>query len=178
MLTASTTNRTLRRLRIMGTLSALALSTAGCLMPPGSPGPTGGNVGYPAPASFAIVSDRGLCLDVHGPDLNRNGGRVQVWDCHGGVNQTFYFDGGAVVSEAGLCLDVHGPDLRKNGGRVQFWECHGGINQQWSYNERSGALQSAGGLCLDADGHNAHRNGGRVQVWQCLRNTNQRWYPQ
>src|SRR4051794_2453040 len=70
------------------------------------------------------------CLDVNGPQVQTNGARVQIWDCHGGPNQLWRFERGRIVSVAnGRCLDVHGPDAGFNGARVQTWDCNGAPNQ-------------------------------------------------
>ena len=97
-----------------------------------------------------LAINNGLCLDVHGPDMYVNGGRIQVWGCHGGINQQWRLEQGMLINQGGLCLDVHGPDMYVNGGRVQVWGCHGGINQQWRLEQ--GMLINQGGLCLDVHG--------------------------
>ncbi len=121
-----------------------------------------------------VVSGDGKCLDVHYPDRFLNGGRVQIWDCHGGINQQWHLEGGALVSGNGKCLDVHHPDRFLNGGRVQIWDCHGGENQQW--NVEGSALVSDNGKCLDVHGPERHLNGGRVQIWDCHGGINQQWH--
>ncbi len=128
------------------------------------------------PRYYQMVQYSGLCLDVHAPDVRRNGGRVQTWDCTGGANQAFEFVGSSLVTPEGMCLDVNGHERTKNGGRVQVWECNGNINQRWHYSPNNGQLVNAAGLCLDADGHQRGQNGGRVQVWECLNNINQQWF--
>jgi hypothetical protein len=57
-----------------------------------------------------LVSGDSKCLDVHSPDRVTNGGRVQIWECHGGINQQWRFAGNMLVSGNGMCLDVHYPD--------------------------------------------------------------------
>lgn len=115
-----------------------------------------------------VRTGAGLCLDVHAPDIAKDGGRVQVWACSGQAQQRWSYDSAAsaVRISSGLCLDVHAPDMTKNGGRVQVWACNGAQQQQWTP-LANGALRNAGGLCLDVHAPDQAKNGGRVQVWQC-----------
>ncbi len=61
------------------------------------------------------------------------GTRLQIWDCHGGANQQWVFNGNGTISSAqtGLCLDVNGAGTA-NGSAVIVWSCHGGTNQRWA----------------------------------------------
>lgn len=120
-----------------------------------------------------IRSGAGKCLDVHAPDQNNNGARVQVWDCNGSVQQSWRYKHGAIRSAANLCLDVHAPDQRNNGGRVQVWACNGSPQQTWSL--QGGAIRSGAGKCLDVHAPDQGTNGGRVQVWDCNGSQQQRW---
>lgn len=130
----------------------------------------------PASRYYQLVQQSGLCLDVHAPDVRRNGAKVQTWQCTGGDNQAFEFVDNALVTPEGMCLDVDGHARTKNGGRVQIWKCEGNVNQRWYYSPSNGQLVNEAGLCLDADGHSRGRNGGKVQVWQCQNNHNQQWF--
>ncbi len=112
------------------------------------------------------------CLDVLGfnPD---NGARVGVWDCWGGANQTWYWDGGQIRSFMNhKCLDVLGfnPD---NGARVGMWDCWGGANQMW-YRDGGQIRSSMNHKCLDLLRFNPH-NGARVGMWDCRGGANQLW---
>lgn len=123
---------------------------------------------------FSIVNEAGLCLDVHGEDLGRDGARVQMWPCHGGPNQLWRFDRGMLLSASGGCLDVHGDDVGRPGGRVQMWSCHGASNQQWMV-QPNDALTSSSGGCLDIEGGAVHTAGTRVIMWTCHGAVNQRF---
>jgi M6 family metalloprotease-like protein len=123
-----------------------------------------------------IRTGAGLCLDVHAPEFDTNGGRVQAWACNGMPQQRWTFDrsSGAIRISSGLCLDVHAPDMAVNGGRVQVWACNGQQQQQWTP-QADGTLRNGGGLCLDVHAPDQSTNGARVQVWQCNGQTQQRF---
>ena len=88
----------------------------------------------PMSATAGEIRNRAdMCLDVHRPDLTNNGGKVQIWDCNGQIQQQWSVkSNGEIRNGAGMCLDVHRPDLTNNGGKVQVWDCNGEIQQQWS----------------------------------------------
>jgi hypothetical protein len=115
-----------------------------------------------------IRTGANLCLDVHAPDIAKNGAKVQVWGCHRQPNQLWAYDRTTRMLRVtgGLCLDVHTPEMTTNGGRVQLWACHGQPNQQWTP-AADGTLRNGGGLCLDVHAPDQFKNGGRVQVWAC-----------
>ena len=125
-----------------------------------------------------ITSADGMCLDLHGPDVGQQGGRVQVWKCLAGDNQRFIFlpDDGLLVAASGMCLEAVGPD---NGAPVRAFGCDGNEAQIWETREISeggmALVHKATGRCLDAHGPEAKRNGGRIQLWDCFYGNNQRW---
>ena len=123
------------------------------------------------PVMFALRSKTGKCLDVHGPDVQRNGGRVQVWDCHGGANQNWQQRDGALISSTGMCLDA--PGAAANGGPIQISTCNGSPGQQWTRTEET--YVNANGLCLDVARSSLMNNGGKVLVWSCHGGNNQKW---
>jgi Ricin-type beta-trefoil lectin domain len=122
-----------------------------------------------------------LCIDI--PDLGRlpqNGDPVQVFQCHGGINQEFAIqnDGTIRVQRGGLCLDV--PNFGRppqNGDQLQVFGCHGGINQQFDA-MADGTVRSrwTGGLCLDVPVLGREpQNGDRLQVFGCHGGVNQQF---
>ena len=146
------------------------------VVPPPPPAPP------PPPQSipgFPLVAENGKCLDVDSGGFNAraNGGRVQLWDCHGGSNQQWHLEGTAIVAANGKCLDADGGPYqsRSNGARVQVWDCHGGPNQQWRH--AGGNILSTNGKCLDVNGgeFNARSNGAHITLWDCNGGPNQRW---
>ncbi len=129
---------------------------------------------------FTVVSEGGLCLEVHGAEAGRDGARVQMWTCHGGPNQLWRFERGTLVSASGGCLDVHGGDLANrhvNGplARLHTWSCHGNVNQQWRIDPGASALVSAAGGCLDVEAGAIHQVGQRAISWTCHGQVNQRF---
>ncbi len=124
----------------------------------------------PAMASGQVIrTGAGLCLDVHAPDMAKNGGRVQVWNCSGQPQQLWTYDRAtsAIRVSSGLCLDVHAAEMTMNGGRVQVWACNGQVQQQWTPMPGGAIRSNRAGLCLDVHAPDQAINGGRVQVWQC-----------
>jgi hypothetical protein len=129
--------------------------------------------------TFSLRSDNGKCLDISSSDFSarRNGGKVQLWDCHGGQNQRWWFDKGALVSSGGKCLDVHSGDYtsRRNGGLIQVWDCNNSANQKWTLNGK--ALTTGNSLCLDVHrpDFDSRASGAKVQLWDCNGSENQNW---
>ena len=123
-----------------------------------------------------LLKNGNKCLDVNGPQVQVNGARVQLWDCHGGVNQQWRMErGGRIVSMANnRCLDLNGPDTGDNGGRIQVWDCHGGPNQHWRH-ERGALIVQADNRCLDVHGPDIGQNRAHVQSWDCHFGPNQQW---
>ncbi|MGW6245306.1 extracellular catalytic domain type 1 short-chain-length polyhydroxyalkanoate depolymerase [Streptomyces roseolus] len=114
----------------------------------------------------------GKCLDVPGFST-ANGTQTQIWDCHGGSNQTWTRTASKQLTVYGgtKCLDGTGTTA---GSAVAIRDCDGGTRQQWNLNA-DGSLTNAGsGLCLDVAGA-ATTPGTKVQLWGCHGGGNQRW---
>lgn len=119
----------------------------------------------------------GKCLDIVGPDLGKDGGRVHIWDCNDAPNQKWKLYKGRLKNiEGNKCLDVPGgPGWNSNGRGVQLWECNDAPNQQWRI-DAQGRLVNGAGRCLDIPGGpNWARNGNNVQLWDCNGAPNQQW---
>lgn len=136
-----------------------------------------------APEPLRIVSGAALCLDVHAPDQNKDGGKVQVFACNGSPQQTWVLDKGAnrIISLTGKCLDVHAPDQNRDGGRVQVWTCNNSAQQTWfapdpaEQGAPGAAINARSGKCLDVHAPRQTQNGTPVQVWTCNGLKQQRW---
>jgi hypothetical protein len=125
-------------------------------------------------AGDEIRSGAGKCLDVHAPCQGDNGCEVQVWDCNGSRQQTWFASGGGEIkSGANKCLDVHAPCQGDNGCRVQVWDCNHSPQQTW--NVSGGEISSGAGKCLDVHSPCQGNNGCKVQVWGCNGSRQQRW---
>lgn len=141
-------------------------------------------VGRPEPLEIdiditgPIASVDGMCLDLNGPDIGKQGGRIQVWQCHGSDNQRFIFlpDDGLLATASGMCLEAIGPD---NGAPVLAFGCDGREAQIWETRETPQGgiafVHRATGRCLDAHGPESKSDGGRIQIWDCFNGNNQRW---
>jgi hypothetical protein len=120
-----------------------------------------------------LVSGVGKCLDVHSPDKNKNGGKVQVWDCVQAAQQRWTLRNGQLISDVGKCLDVDSSEQNRNGAKVQVWDCNQSIQQRWTV--KDGQLISGFGKCLDVHFPDQYRNGAKVQVWDCNQSIQQWW---
>jgi hypothetical protein len=133
-----------------------------------------GSTGSALTTAPIIISGAKKCLDVNLPDQSTNGGKVQVWDCNNGLQQTWRIDGQAIKSGAGKCLDVNLPDQSTNGGKVQVWDCNNGLQQTWRIDGQE--IRSGAGKCLDVNLPDQSKNGGKVQVWDCNNGLQQTWF--
>jgi hypothetical protein len=128
-----------------------------------------------APASAAtgtvVGVASGRCVDVPGASQT-NGTQLQLWDCHGGTNQSFTSTASGQFQVYGSkCLDAAGTGA---GAKVQIWDCSGGANQQWTIGADGSIRGVQSGLCLDAA--NARTaNGTLLQLWTCNGGGNQKW---
>jgi hypothetical protein len=113
------------------------------------------------------------CLEILGFD-NSNGAPVGMWDCVGGINQQWYWDGTQIRSAMNnKCLEILSFD-NNNGAYVGMWDCWGGSNQQWYFD--NGMVRSyMNNKCLEVLGYN-NSNGARAGMWDCWGTSNQLWY--
>ena len=118
-------------------------------------------------------SGSGRCVDI--PDNSIVAGtQATLWDCHGGVNQTFTRSPrGELVVYGNQCLDADHAGTT-NGTKVMLWGCNGQANQQWNLNANGTVTNRQSGLCLDAAGAGI-ANGTPVQLWSCTGAANQKW---
>ncbi|MFT3809953.1 MAG: ricin-type beta-trefoil lectin domain protein [Micropepsaceae bacterium] len=108
------------------------------------------------------------CLDLT-PD-----GRLVVWTCHGGENQTFAYAsrGSARILVNGKCLEAP-----KNGnGPVRGVSCNVNSAEQLWTAETSGRIQNRKGGCMDVAA-SATADGTEILRWNCTGNRNQKFKP-
>lgn len=82
----------------------------------------------------AFTPDGNLCVDDKGAG-GRDDDQIQIWNCNGGLNQRWRYDGRQLLSFNHKCLD-----LSKGGTWLSFWgnqpailyRCNGQDNQKWS----------------------------------------------
>ncbi|MFI5916835.1 RICIN domain-containing protein [Dactylosporangium sp. NPDC051541] len=135
---------------------------------------TGGGV-VTNPASFTLRGQgSGRCLDITG-GAQVNGTLAEIWDCSGGVNQSFSSTaaGELRVYNGTKCLDVYNKST-VNGAAVEIWDCNGQPNQQFRTNTDGTVTAVGANKCLDVNG-GATANGTKVQIWDCNGGTNQKW---
>ncbi|MGM0647934.1 MAG: RICIN domain-containing protein [Bacteroidota bacterium] len=77
-------------------------------------------------------------LDVSMSTINKNGGKIQIWDQNSESQQLFSFEYAGAPNtwyiknkRSGKYLDAAKSEINKNGGKVQQWTFHGGDNQKW-----------------------------------------------
>lgn len=122
-------------------------------------------LGGEARAASLIKARNNMCLDV-ADGANRNGARLQLWNCDAGnKNQQFTLADGRLKAANGRCVDVK-DGYRGNGGALQLWDCaQGNGNQAWEMAGQNIRLQGTN-LCIDVvDGQFVA--GGRLQTFQC-----------
>ncbi|MFF5120157.1 ricin-type beta-trefoil lectin domain protein, partial [Dactylosporangium aurantiacum] len=138
--------------------------------------PTGGTTSasatpstQPGTAKRIVGAQSGRCVDV--PNSSRtNGTRVQLYDCHGQINQQWTLTSSRQLTVYGsMCLDAAGSG---NGSAVQIYSCNGQANQQWNVNSNGTISGVQSGRCLDVWGTN---NGQQIQIYDCNGQANQRF---
>jgi lysophospholipase L1-like esterase len=131
-----------------------------------------GSIGDPGSSSGAALvgTGSGRCLDVPNGST-ANGTQPIIWDCSGGANQRWTYDG-QTLRALGRCLDS--PTGATAGAKAQLWACSGAANQRWTFTSGGTIRNSQSGLCLDVSG-NATANGTAVALWTCTNAPNQLW---
>lgn len=147
---------------------AYAISFLGLDQGGGDGDPGGGDAG-------ALRSvGAGKCLDVPGQTTN-NSTRLQIWDCHGGVNQQWTRSSAEELTvysgSSTRCLDAEGAGTSP-GTRLIIYSCHGGANQKWRMNDDGSVTGVQSGLCLEVA---STSNGAAVRLGTCTGSSNQRW---
>jgi Ricin-type beta-trefoil lectin domain len=113
------------------------------------------------------------CLAISGIDPS-NGAHVVMWDCTGGAEQHWYWNGEEIRNYLNnRCLAISGVDPN-NGAHVVMWDCTGGAEQHW-YRDGSQIKNRLNNRCLDILGVNPN-NGAHVGMWDCSGSANQQWY--
>lgn len=116
--------------------------------------------------SMVLVNEGGKCLDVHAPDLRKDGGLVQVYECKETEGEYWSWNGNALRNGGGKCLQGDREPTATHRGLVQVWSCNRSVQQQWRM--QNGALVHQGtGLCLDVDRGTMNQDRGHVQLWTC-----------
>jgi hypothetical protein len=134
--------------------------------------------------TWQLVGDRvvnaasGRCLDAVGGS-SADGTRLQLFDCHGGANQSWSVPVETSVAEQfggaeGTCVES-ADGVVDNGTPTQLARCDRNFrHQDWAF-YTDGTLR-ASGKCLDAAGAGTS-NGTRVNLFDCHGGPNQLWRP-
>lgn len=145
-------------------------------------GTDGGSGGAPPPpeqpaavGSLIIGQGSNRCVDVPNAQdgIGRDGTKLHLWDCMGGANQKWDFQGDGTVRALGLCMDVaHGS--RDDGAAIQLARCSGNPAQQFVLSGAGDLVNPQANKCVDADDHGT-ANGTRLLLWTCAGTPNQKW---
>jgi len=144
------------------------------------------------PIVVQSYEERGACLDADKDTVNRNGGKVQVWDCNGSRWQNWLFDEtetpGQYLMRGGKdsdfrCLDADNSVAFHN--KLQMWGCFIGRrhdNQYWSLVPnplgRGYFLVSAlNGRCAQVENNDFRRGSGLFLADCDAFSVQQRWRP-
>lgn len=160
-----------RMARLIATTVGVAALSVGLLVTPAAAAPDEGagiNV-----ATFELRSNwNNKCVEILGLN-NGNGAGVGAWDCWGGANQRWYWDGTQIRSLMNhKCLEILGVS-NSNGAQLGMWDCWGGANQQW-YWEGSRLKSYLNHKYVDLLYHD-NRNGAWVGMWPWTGQSNQSW---
>ncbi|WP_432991284.1 RICIN domain-containing protein [Dactylosporangium sp. CA-233914] len=124
-------------------------------------------VGVPPVGSPVSVLNpqSGRCLEGYGTGT-ANGTQVNIWNCHGGTNQTWTRTAaGELRLYGGKCLDVS-DNATANGTKVQLWDCNGTTAQKFTFNADGTLVGAGSGKCVDVTSSGT-ANGTLVQLYQC-----------
>jgi hypothetical protein len=116
----------------------------------------------------------GRCLDAKDAQSASNGGRVQMYTCHGHANQQWKWGSGytggmhQITLANGMCLDADATTIPQNGTKVQVWSCNLSVQQTWTpvrlgngyLMVNDGATKALGRLVV------LQANGSIAQLWQ------------
>lgn len=114
----------------------------------------------------------GLCLDIKDGD-SKDGGLVELYDCGGGWNQNWEFEGKMLINPSSVrCLGPEG-GRKSVGTPVRLYNCNGSDGQQWEF--KDAALRNfSSGYCLSLKDNN-EEEGAPVQLDTCTGDIKQNW---
>lgn len=131
--------------------------------------------------------DPNKCWDADLNSINRNGTKMQLWDCNNtAAHQAFYItqnpEGYFRFQNVanGRYLDADLNSMNRNGTIVQLWDYIAGAKNQWwagyEIPECYVRLQSpSSGRYLTAEGQVA-ANGTRLQLWDFMAGARSQWW--
>ncbi|SET57740.1 lectin [Stigmatella erecta] len=121
-----------------------------------------------------VSASSGRCLDV-AQESRTPGAVLQIYGCHGGINQAFTFTAAGELRtyDNTLCVDTASGQTAQ-GARAVIATCTGLPAQKWVFNANGTVVHTASGLCLDVEGAKT-ADGTSAIVWTCNGQTNQKW---
>ncbi|WP_164001802.1 lectin [Pyxidicoccus caerfyrddinensis] len=121
-----------------------------------------------------VSAASGRCLDVQAESRTPGAG-LQLYGCHGRINQAFTFTAAGELRtyDNALCVDTASGQTAQ-GTRAVIATCTGLPAQKWTLNANGAVVHTASGLCLDVEGAKT-ADGTPVIVWDCNGQTNQKW---
>ena len=134
--------------------------------------------------NYTLISAMGnYAVDVSGA-TTQNGGKVQMWESHLGLNQQVrivYLPNGLyriLFLHSDLALEVYGAS-KKEGTPIAQWDFHQGLNQLWRIEPNGDGtyrfVSADSGLVLDVYGGQVG-NGKALTTWSWRGGANQRFY--
>jgi glucose/arabinose dehydrogenase len=121
-----------------------------------------------------VSAASGKCLDVV-EESRVPGTALQIYGCHGHINQAFTFTAAGELRtyDNTLCVGTAGGQTAQ-GTRAVIATCTGQPAQKWTLNANGTVVHTATGLCLDVEGTRT-ADETPVNIWACNGQTNQKW---
>ncbi|MFD9882636.1 RICIN domain-containing protein [Streptomyces alboflavus] len=127
-----------------------------------------------ANVGFMLASNmNNRCLEIRGANTGI-GALVNMWDCHGGSNERWYWYESTIRSDLNhKCLDIAAGN-GENGAAVNMWDCNGGAAQRWAW-DGARLRNPVFNKCLTIGNANWW-NGASVVMWDCNLGSHQQWH--
>lgn len=173
---------------------AFALAFAATSMSP-AVAATAGSGAAATPATALVTIESGAsssrkCIGLANNGSIANGTRLVLWDCHGGADQTWYFENrfGRIDLRSGVpgygisgkCVGTANSGSTANGTELVIWDCHGGADQNWAwatFADGSVELYNVpSSKCAGLANSGSTTNGTRLVVWDCHAHPDQHWW--
>lgn len=84
----------------------------------------------PADGSVGGGLNSTKCMGLEGGNLS-NGSQIMLWDCNGGINQQWVYDGDLFRSRMDR-NKITDAKSGRHGTKVTIWGSHGRANQRWT----------------------------------------------
>ncbi|MEU1390679.1 MULTISPECIES: RICIN domain-containing protein [unclassified Nonomuraea] len=124
------------------------------------------------------------CIGLANNGSTANGTKLVLWDCHGGVDQSWFGRSDVSIrSFAGTnkCVGLANNGSTANGTSLVLWDCHGHNDQRWVLtptfdgNHHYLIRNSKSGKCAGLANNGSTANGTSLVLWDCHQGADQRW---